>query len=707
MKSKMLFLYSAAICSLFVIADPAGAQGPAFTYQGRLEVSGAPASGNYDFRFRLAFDPLGNTYVGNTALLTNDVLVTNGLFTVALNFGAGIFSGSNYWLEVDVRTNGSGNYTTLNPLQPLTPAPYSIYAPSAGVAAAVLPASVTGPDIVPGVILAGHIACGQVVKSLNGLEDAVTLAAGANLSITPNGNVLTLAATCCNNGWLLGGNGGTTAGTDFLGTTDNTALDMKVNGLLALRLEPAGGSPNVIGGGPNNSVAGAVSAFIGGGSGNIIQTNGYGSVIGGGTNNLINSFYSFIGGGNSNIIAADPFLLSSPPFDSCIGGGNSNIIQGSCFESLIGGGENNEINDEGEGASWDVTIGGGSSNLISGGFKMFATICGGRQNQIGGDWGDGTTLAGGEQNGTVYAYDSFIGGGYGNFIDSADDSSIGGGSGNRVGNYFLEYELYIDGATVAGGANNFVGQGSGTIGGGRDNKVTFGLSERNAGGPAGTIGGGQSNQVTGGYGTIPGGLNNVATNYSFAAGQQAQATNQGAFVWADSQNAPFASTTNDQVSFRCQGGARFFSNPGATVGVQLLPSANAWSSVSDRNAKKNFRPVDTRAVLEELAAIPVQRWNYKWESDGEVPHLGPMAQDFKSAFFPGRDDQSISTMEFDGVELAAIQGLNRKVEEQNAQLQRQVSAQAQELKAKDTAIQSLEERLARLEKSLGGSPSQR
>jgi hypothetical protein len=101
-------------------------------------------------------------------------------------------------------------------------------------------------------------------------------------------------------------------------------------------------------------------------------------------------------------------------------------------------------------------------------------------------------------------------------------------------------------------------------------------------------------------------------------------------------------------------------------------------SVSDRNAKKNFQPVDTVAVLEKLATIPIERWNYQWEKDSDVPHLGPMAQDFKGAFYPGRDDKTISMLEFDGVALAALQGLNRKLEE------------------KDTEIQALKQSLAEL-----------
>ena len=114
----------------------------------------------------------------------------------------------------------------------------------------------------------------------------------------------------------------------------------------------------------------------------------------------------------------------------------------------------------------------------------------------------------------------------------------------------------------------------------------------------------------------------------------------------------------------------------------MFSGASAWSSISDRNAKKNFAPVDGGTVLEKLAAVPVQFWNYKWESDQAVPHIGPMSQDFKHAFFPGRDDLSISTLEFDGVELAAIQGLNAR------------------LKEKDAQISALEKRLAEVEKLL-------
>ena len=120
---------------------------------------------------------------------------------------------------------------------------------------------------------------------------------------------------------------------------------------------------------------------------------------------------------------------------------------------------------------------------------------------------------------------------------------------------------------------------------------------------------------------------------------------------------------------------RNYTKPEIKKREQIKEVTEGWAPivthvvVSDRNAKKNFQSVDTVAVLEKLAAIPIERWNYQWEKDSDVPHLGPMAQDFKGAFYPGRDDKTISMLEFDGVALAALQGLNQKLEEKDVEIQ--------------------------------------
>ena len=115
-------------------------------------------------------------------------------------------------------------------------------------------------------------------------------------------------------------------------------------------------------------------------------------------------------------------------------------------------------------------------------------------------------------------------------------------------------------------------------------------------------------------------------------------------------------------------------------------------SSSDRNAKENFKPVDARAVLEKVAALPLSEWNYK--TDTATRHLGPVAQDFHAAFGVGPDDQHIAMVDADGVALAAIQGLNQKMEEQRAELRR-----------KQTEIAELKARLEKIETLLNQKPN--
>ena len=64
------------------------------------------------------------------------------------------------------------------------------------------------------------------------------------------------------------------------------------------------------------------------------------------------------------------------------------------------------------------------------------------------------------------------------------------------------------------------------------------------------------------------------------------------------------------------------------------------------------------------SGLSITRWHYT--NDATTPHLGPVAQDFHAAFNVGADDKHIATVDADGVALAAIQGLNQKLEEQLA-----------------------------------------
>ena len=223
MKIKSLLLAALALG----LTSNALAQGTtAFTYQGRLNGSGGPVTGSYDLKFAV-YDAVASGNAVSSVLTNTATTVTNGLFTLTLDFGSGVFTGSARWLDLAVRTNGNGAFTALAPRQPLTPAPYALFAPTAGVAATAASASSVANNGVSG----PAIAAGQVVKSLNGLHDAVTLAPGANVSLVTNGNALTISAAGggTNGGWATTGNTGTMPTVHFLGTTDGQPLVVKAN----------------------------------------------------------------------------------------------------------------------------------------------------------------------------------------------------------------------------------------------------------------------------------------------------------------------------------------------------------------------------------------------------------------------------------------------------------------------------------------------
>src|SRR5213080_2095605 len=107
------------------------AQGTTFTYQGRLNGDSTPANGNYDLTFQLFDAAAGGSSQGGP-ITNNNINVTAGLFTVALDFGPGPFGGgAARWLEIGVRTNGGSGFTTLTPRQLLTPSPFAIFAANA------------------------------------------------------------------------------------------------------------------------------------------------------------------------------------------------------------------------------------------------------------------------------------------------------------------------------------------------------------------------------------------------------------------------------------------------------------------------------------------------------------------------------------------------------------------------------------------------
>jgi hypothetical protein len=288
-------------------------------------------------------------------------------------------------------------------------------------------------------------------------------------------------------------------------------------------------------------------------------------------------------------------------------------------------------------------VGGGGYNTASG---LAASVDGGQFNTASGSH---STVGGGIFS-TAIGDSSTVAGGAHNSADGVG-STIGGGIGNNV---------TFDFGTVSGGEGN-TAAGVSVVAGGFNN---------NASNQYASIGGGQGNVTLGAWAAIPGGKNNKADGiYSFAAGRRAKANHSGTFVWGDSFDGDITSTTDNQFTARTTGGARFFTSTDLTTGVTLAAGGGAWAPVSDRNVKENIRPVDGADILKKISQLDISRWNYVTQ-DESIEHIGPMAQDFYELFGVGDNNTTITTIDPDGISLAAIKALYDENKKLKARLEK-------------------------------------
>ncbi len=468
-----------------------------------------------------------------------------------------------------------------------------------------------------------------------------------------------------------------------LSSATSVPVEFNIGGQKVFRVELAGASPNVIGGFAGNfASAGVIGATIAGG-GQLGESNvvggEFGTVGGGYWNTAMAS--GTVAGGNGNSASTEGTVgggsLNSVAFGGFVGGGSFNRAEGG--SSVVCGGYLNwapgKFSTIGGGVGHELTgaysaVGGGNHNQA---MADFSSIFGGNGNRA---MGSHAHVGGGDLNDAAAKF-SHVGGGAVNNANG-EASTVGGGQSNDangtrsvVGGGW-DNSAWGDYTAVLGGRGNLAYSADSSIGGGKDNFIppeTLGA----------VIGGGANNFCMGRYSAVPGGESNrVEGAYSLASGRRANAVHPGTFVWADSTDADFASTATNQFAVRASGGIVFYSDPATNIGVALSPGSGTWSSLSDRNAKRNLAPVDGREILRKLSRIQIQTWNYK-SQDESVRHIGPTAQDFTSAFAVGDDDRHIAAVDADGVALAAVQGLHEI------------------LKEKETEIESLKMRLARLE----------
>ena len=643
--------------------------------------------------------------VNNVALT-----VTKGLYSVLLGdttipnmaaLSAAVFTNSNVRLRVWFNDGVSG-LQQLSPDQRLVAAGYALMAanvPDGAItssklatgavgAAQITDGAISSSKLATGAVTTAALAAGAVgttqiatgaVDNARLANNSITVTAGSGLNgggTVPLGGSVSLAAAVNRDATLVGNGGSSSLGLNLANPNTWTALQtfspgITVSGQVqAIRLNVGyshfiSGTGNTIAGGYLNTNTGNYAA-VGGGYAN--TASGYATAIAGGYQNTASGTGAFIGGGGYDGFTAGWNIASGRA--SVIGGGMFN--QATTNYATVAGGYTNTA------SGWYATVAGGSLNTASNSFATvaggylntasgyIATVAGGSLNTASNSY---ATVAGGYRN-TASGTGAFIGGGgndgltAGWNIASGRASVIGGGMFNQATNYAT---------TVAGGLYNTASNPYATVAGGYQNTAS---------GWYATVGGGYTNTASGYAATVAGGYGNTAGgNYSFAAGQSAMATNIGAFVWSSGSFATY-SWGDYTFTVRASGGARFYSaSTGTTNGVQLAAGAGSWSTLSDRNAKENFQPVNYRQILERLAAIPVATWNYKTQP-ATIRHIGPVAQDFAAAFGVGENDHSISTVDADGVALAAIKGLY------------------EELQAEKARNDALEKRLAELERQL-------
>jgi hypothetical protein len=637
LNSKLWFTLACALTAHAVLA-----QNSAFTYQGQLQSGGSPANGIYDLRFAIYDAVSGGGMVGSP--LTNAAMaVSNGLFTAALDFGTGVFTGADRWLEISARTNSeAGDFRALAPRQAITSTPYAIRALSFdGVIAGNQLSGTYGNAVnfsnAAGAFNGAFTGSGAGLTNLNASQLASGTVADARIPspITRDTEVMpiVLAADGAASGLdadLLDGlssaafalsshnhdstyakQGGNALGATLsLGSTDNQALELKVNNARALRIEPTTTSPNVIGGYAGNVVSNGTRGA---------------TIVGGGQ------------AGSVNRVSAD-------------------------FGTVGGGLENTS-------GEFAATVSGGLRNISSG---YYATVVGGGQNLSSGFY---STVAGGFLN-TCSGFTAAVPGG--DYNSAAGSSSLAAGhraKANHDGAFVWADSTEADFAST--GNNQFLIRAGGGVGIGTSTPATA-LDVNGTATAAGLVVAGNA-----GFGTnAPVARLDVNGSGWFRADNGGLASSAGAGVRVQFEN---ATGVGHVFAYNYAAGAAsnlVLQAPGGNVGIGITTptsrlhvngtvAATAFNTTSDRAAKENFTAIDSREVLEKVAALPIQAWNFRALDDGR--HLGPTAQDFKAAFNLGRGDTTIATVDADGVALAAIQGLNQKLEQQNAELRQQLA----------------------------------
>lgn len=629
----------------FIYTAPVNGQTSSFNYQGRLNDAGAPATGTFQFQFKLFDAPANGNQVGST-LSDVTVTVSGGAFSASLDFGAAAFPGGDRYLEIAVRKSANDFYTTLTPRQKINSAPY---AGKASTATSAL--NFTGS-------LAGDVTGTQnatVVSSVGGqtaanVASATQAANGATANNTPNAIVKRDATGKIGVGSILFSDGTTLASANSANgganlNTANTWTGMNsFNGGLSMNnnLLTNVGNPVNAGDATNKAyvdantvkfVPGAEQLSVGDANGTapMINLRGGSTCCSGPGGHTPDWFKVFQ---NGSFVATGNLGIGVSP------------MQGKGYRT-----------------SWDS---------YKGAF---------RSGYADNEWDDATvgffSWAGGS-NSTAEGLYAFA---FGDTNFARSTSSIAFGSGNEV----------KGAAGFAAGAGNRVCD-------------TYGVAFGNKAQSGGPLINGKCDPDTfniRGLAAVAIGYNVTASqDHTTAMGKFASNNGfSGTFIWSDGSATAsadtFKNTTNNEFAARATGGFRFRTNLGGTTGCNLPAGSGVFNCTSSRLTKENFLSVEGFDVLAKLRRIPVSSWNYISEGR-EVRHLGPMAEDFFEQFALGTGNTSIGVQDLAGVSIAAVKELDEQLQQKASEVEG-LKAEVERLKKENAAVQ---QRLATLEQAV-------
>lgn len=359
------------------------AQVSSFTYQGRLTDGGTAANGNYDLQFALWDSLSGGSQVGSTQTLST-VAVSNGVFSVTLDFGANSFPGANRFLEISARTVGAGSFTLLTPRQQVTATPYAVRSVNAGSADGL-------SNSCNGCVSDANIA-GVTGSKLTGTIPVNAIPAGSGSYVQNSTNLQS------STNFNISGNG--TAGGTLSGNIVNAATQLNLGGSRALAISGAGSFPNSntfvgnaagaaniasaadVSGNRNSffgnsagaaNTTGANNSFFGGGAGSANTTgisNAFFGVLAGDTNTTgtFNSYFGVATKSKSASATENAFFGTNAGLNST---GSFNAFFGALAGANYSAGDNNVFVGTGAGNG-----GSGSGNTFVGSAAAFASTSG-------------------------------------------------------------------------------------------------------------------------------------------------------------------------------------------------------------------------------------------------------------------------------------------------------------------------------------------